>query len=236
MATSDWVSLVFVVCIIALQVAAEQREVVLCQIIRTKCGSARSLWRWRAALALVGDIRYLSHMVLVCTVSGLVLYRGSDALSICLNALAVLFVFEADSIIYSYGFSDRLKESFEVGLKVLSLDSRDEARLEAMRAAQLVLAPLFCIGIILLFGRCADQNVNHSVLISTLAVVPPVVEVAFGAHGNARPEKFLLRTCRQLAGVLLVTVLASLVPRIDRGHFDWPSTTSDIFVADPLQP
>ena len=247
MAASDWASLIFAVAIIALQVSAEQRDVLLCQLIREQCTcvmvegsragsepsekSAAALRPWVAALALVGDIRYVCSLVLVCTASGLVLYRGSDALNICLNALAVLFVLEAYNIIYSYGLSDQLKDAFEDGLQRLTLGSSDKARLEAMRAAQLVLVPFLCIGIILLVGRSADQNINHSVLIAVLAVAPGSVEAAFGVHSTARTENPLLLMCRRLAAVLLVSVAASLVPRIDRGHFYWPPAVSDIFIA-----
>ena len=243
MSASDWMSLLFVVALVALEVSAEERAVLLCKFIRAQHGGAASLRWWKISLAVIGDLRYLCNLVLVMTVSGLVLYRGADALNICLNALAVLFVLEADNVVYSNGLSDRLKKAFEADfLQKLTLGQGDEERLEAMRAAQLVLVPILCVGTIQLFGRSSDQNLNHAVLISVLMVLPLTLEVAFGVHrvrrapcNAARVERLLLLACRRAAGVLLVSVVASMVPRINRRSWDPPPSSSDIFIAASYQ-
>ena len=111
-----------------------------------------------------------------------------------------------------------------------------------MRAAQLVLVPILCIGTIQLFGRSSDQNLNHSVLIAVLMVLPLTLEVAFGVHrirrapcNAARVERLLLLACRRAAGVLLVSFVASMVPRINRRSWDPPPSSSDIFIAASYQ-
>ena len=133
----------------------------LCQIIRQQLGgsggasssAAHQLRHWRAALALIHECRYMCSLLLVCTTSGLVLYRGSDALSICLNGLTVLFVLEADNMLYTYGFSDQIRSALEGRLKVLAISQNDDARMEGARLVQLFIVPFFSIGVLLLFGR-----------------------------------------------------------------------------------
>ena len=66
----------------------------------------------------------------------------------------------------------------------------DEARLEAAQNVQFILVPFFCIGTLLIFGRNADQIIDHAAIVAALCVVPAALEgellLLQMSHGMAR--------------------------------------------------
>ncbi len=61
--------------------------------------------------------------IIIVVIPMLIIFRGRDALSICLNAIAVLFLLEIDNYTYDYGVAERLKSAFEItGHMVLKTD------------------------------------------------------------------------------------------------------------------
>lgn len=221
MGMGDWITFIFAVGLVTLQVSSDHRDVLLCREIGEQLGQMQSLRAWKAALAFIGDVRYSSTLLLVCTVSGLVLYRGTDGLNICLNALAALFVLEADSAIYLNGFDEHFRADFEDTLKTIKLSPKQESRLEMFKLVQLIILPVLFIGIVVLFGSVSNQLINHTALIVALSFIPPLLELGLGVHGRDRPmEKLLYWTSRRLLGVVVVSVISSVVPDGDCFQYD----------------
>ena len=80
---------------------------------------------------------------LVATVSRIVVVAGSDALSVCLNTVAVLFLVEIDNFFYEYGVGVR-------GQAHLNRHARpqcDAAFLDAVDRSRVAHAALFAVAI-----------------------------------------------------------------------------------------
>ncbi len=101
MKTSDWLALLFASSIASLSLAGELREIKLCQISgrARKAGSHRLV---RNSLWCLTAIRQFGLLpALAAILPNLVLERGSTSLDICFNTLAVLFLLDADNLVFA---------------------------------------------------------------------------------------------------------------------------------------
>eukprot|EP01047_Picozoa_sp_COSAG01_P015682 COSAG01_NODE_789_length_13572_cov_322.875158_1_plen_158_part_10 len=70
---------------------------------------------YRFVLSLLGGIRRWTFLpTLVVTVYLLVWYKGGDALSVCFNTVAVLFLCEIDNLLYAIVLPERERARVEV--------------------------------------------------------------------------------------------------------------------------
>ena len=147
----EWCALLFVALFVSLKVAAEARELTLLRLwVRRRKWPAsppssaeeafsssaptRSVAFARAALLFVCGLRH--YVVLPCIVTVVPMFLlcdRADALSICLNALAALFVLDADNLLFSDGITDRHRRGTQPEQMLLSaLDARRLARSHGM--------------------------------------------------------------------------------------------------------
>jgi hypothetical protein len=115
----DWVALLLAAFIVALTVVGELKDIELVTLAIRYAGDKLSP-RWRFALALLGGVRrwvFLPALVIVVPV--LVMYKAGDALSVCFNTVAVLFLCEIDNITYAVLLSERVRSRAEAsGMRV----------------------------------------------------------------------------------------------------------------------
>lgn len=102
--------------IIALAVIGELRDIEICGIAATRAKAKGALSRnWNIALGIVnGARRYIVLPGLLVVAVMLVPLKGGDALNVCLNTLAILFLLEVDNASYAFGLSDDSKGRVEV--------------------------------------------------------------------------------------------------------------------------
>jgi hypothetical protein len=101
MKISDWLALLFAGSIASLSLAGELREIKLCQISGRawKAGSHRAV---RNSLWCLSAVRQFGLLpALAAILPNLVLERGSNVLDICFNTLAVLFLLDADNLVFT---------------------------------------------------------------------------------------------------------------------------------------
>ena len=78
--------------------ARRKKDIALCGIAIAHAGDRLSRGS-RLALALLGGMRrWVFLPILVATVPMLVLLKGGDALSVCFNTIAILFLTEVTSV------------------------------------------------------------------------------------------------------------------------------------------
>ena len=98
----DWFALIFTTFVVAFTISGELRDIQLCGLAVARAGKRLDDGPWRTTLRLLcGARRYVFLPTLVSTIPTLVLYRGGDALSVCFNAVAVLFLTEIECVINS---------------------------------------------------------------------------------------------------------------------------------------
>eukprot|EP01043_Picozoa_sp_COSAG02_P062358 COSAG02_NODE_8583_length_2514_cov_1.493996_3_plen_176_part_00 len=84
----DWLVLSFAGLVVALGITSEVRDIKICVDAVENAGASLSSG-WRVALLSLNAVRRVHLPFLVSTVSLLVVVHGGDALSVCLNSIAV---------------------------------------------------------------------------------------------------------------------------------------------------
>lgn len=88
----DWVALMLASSIVGLSAVGELKDICLCQLAIERAGETIGCG-WRLALTLILSVRrWLFLPWLSCATLMLVINRGGDALSVCFNTLALLFL------------------------------------------------------------------------------------------------------------------------------------------------
>ena len=98
MGSFDWWTLVLAALMVALAILGELKDIKLVTAAMNQAGD-RLGQGWRIALTTLNAVR--RHVFLpsvLMNVSNLVLHKGGDSLSVCLNTIAILFLCEVDNI------------------------------------------------------------------------------------------------------------------------------------------
>lgn len=122
------------------------QDIVLCAIATEHAGDCIAPV-WRFALLLLGGVRrWLFLPSLVMVTPTLVLLKGGDALSICFNTIAMLFLCEIDNLAYAVFLPERLHARVE-----------DEGRveLEEVEAVALMRSKATHVAMLVLVVPCA---------------------------------------------------------------------------------
>ena len=144
MGPADDVALVFASFIVAFTVVGELKDIELCSMAVAHAGDKLSKG-WRLALGfLLWMRRWVFLPSLVTTVPILVLFKGGDALSVCLNTVAILFLCDIDNIFFELVLGERVRARVEDAGRVELEDGEATAlaRTKAVHVALLVLAVL----------------------------------------------------------------------------------------------
>ena len=97
----DWVAVILVSFVVGLYCAGELRDIKLCEITFAAHGGAdASPWVRRYMFTLLAVRTYAFIPVLVHVAAMLVLHRGSDAISVCFNGVAILFLLDVDVYLF----------------------------------------------------------------------------------------------------------------------------------------
>lgn len=103
--------------------------------------------RWRYCILLLLAVRQWVFLGLLCAaVPTLVLWRGADALSICLNAVALLFLAEIDDALFHFGLPSRLRGKMEAVARRLELSESQRSALDRSSYAHLLLVVVVVLG------------------------------------------------------------------------------------------
>lgn len=89
------------------------------------------------------------------------MYRGGDALSVCFNTVAVLFLCEVDNVAFAVGLSERVRTRVETAGHV----ELDDSEASTLARTKLVHASLIVIGVIAAVGSKAGINASFLPLI-----------------------------------------------------------------------
>jgi len=142
MGRMDWLALIFAAVVIALTVNGEHTDIELVALTVRHAGDRLSP-RWRLALTLLGGVRRWTFLPMVASAAPvLVVLKGGDALSVCLNTVGVLFLCEIDDITYSMLLSERVRSRAEERGRLVLGDTEALAleRSKAAHAATLTVA------------------------------------------------------------------------------------------------
>lgn len=113
MAMGDWMAMQFCSFVVAFSVVGELKDIELCNLAVVQAGENLS-FVWQLLLAILGWARrwiFLTSIVLL--IPGLVLLKGGDALNICLNTVAILFLSEIDNLSFAVALGEKVRSRVE---------------------------------------------------------------------------------------------------------------------------
>ena len=93
---------------VGLSIASEIQDIKLCQFVVQQRGSADEVPGWaRSGLFVLAAARQFGLvLVVLLAIASLVTWRGSDAISVCFNAIAILFIMDVDNLVFRHFVSD----------------------------------------------------------------------------------------------------------------------------------
>ena len=114
---------------------------------------------WAAPFWLLCVVRqWLVPPLLLAAVRALIVHRGADAVSICLNAVAILFLLDIDQMAYTYGLGEGAKKRVETsGRDSAQLSRADVTMVDASKLLYSVGVP-GAIVLSLFFSRCQPDK------------------------------------------------------------------------------
>lgn len=137
----DYAALVFASFIVAFTVVGELKDIQVTSIAVTHADEKLSKG-WTFALRFVLWMRrYVFLPIVVANVPTLVLLKGGDALRICLNAVAILFLCEIDNIAFDFALGERVRTRVEAAGRV-NLADDEAAALARTKVVHVVLIVL----------------------------------------------------------------------------------------------
>lgn len=155
MSTFDWSTLFLASVFLSLAAVGELKDIYLCSVAVDRAAmsipeeTGLSLGKGEARVfKLIGAIRKYTFLPgLIGAISILVTMMGGDALSICLNTIAVLFLFDVDNMAFAYLIDEKLRHKIEVYGRVELVDD-DMRRLHRIRYAHAALiSPLVIVSV-----------------------------------------------------------------------------------------
>ena len=189
--------------------ARAPQDIELCAVaIRHACDSIPHAWRF--AFALLGGLRRWMFLPALCsTVPVLVVHQGGDALSVCFNTVAVLFLCEIDNLAYAIGLGEKLRARVEVDGRV----ELGEVEADALALSKIV--HVCVLGVVVPCGVFASVRGGALANAVVLFFLPffafwlaGVVEVVAGVAGVAEACKEVGRVTGQcLLGYVVYVAL-----------------------------
>jgi hypothetical protein len=122
MGAFDWMTLFFATYVVGLSIVGELKDIELCLLAIERIPEGALSWKWVSALSFCLELRRFVFLpAMLNIVATLVILKGGDALSVCFNTVAIIFLVEIDNISYHVGLGELQKARVEsVGRVVLS--------------------------------------------------------------------------------------------------------------------
>eukprot|EP01051_Picozoa_sp_SAG22_P014244 SAG22_NODE_1698_length_3788_cov_3.925725_2_plen_469_part_00 len=135
MGAYDWATLFFATYVVGLSIVGELRDIELCSLAIERIPAGALGKKWILAVSFCLELRRFVFLPAMLTlVSTLVMTRGGDALSVCFNTVAIIFLVDIDNMSYHIGLGEFAKARVEsAGRVVLSgAEAKELAWLKVM--------------------------------------------------------------------------------------------------------
>ena len=174
----DWAAVLFTAVVVALAVVAELKDITMCTVAIRYAGEKLSPG-WQFILTLLGGMRRCVFLpMLVWAVPALVLFKGGDALSVSMNAVAILFLCDIDNMAYDRGLGEEVR---------MRVEESGRVDLGEAEATALVLTKAVHVGLIVVLVPYLvwSEDLDTGLSLAFLAFWLGGVAGAVGAGGGA---------------------------------------------------
>lgn len=189
MGAFDHASLIICSTLVAFAVVGELKDINLCYLSILRAGDKLSPG-WTFALTLLGGVRRWVFLVnMLQTVPFLVTYQGGDAMSVCFNTIAVLFLCEVDNAAFAMVLGERARARVEDAGRIELGD------VESAALAQTKVVHVCAITFAICVGVWTVQVTNFAATI----VLPRVCMWIGGVAESIVPGETSAETMRRIA-------------------------------------
>jgi hypothetical protein len=202
----DWLALTFSATVVAFAVCKELFDIELCSLALNQATGGAKAGTRLAIRVLNGIRRWVFLPCLMTVVPLLVVVHGSDALSVCFNTVAILFMTEIDNLCYaalSRDLRERMEEAGRVTMTREQTTIMSRSRL--IHVCGIVVAVL--IGVNVGFTAGAPGLV-------TLPLIPFLIGAAFEAFTSRATPATILCEVAKAFGAAFVGLCCWFVSRI----------------------
>jgi hypothetical protein len=153
----------------------------------------------------------MQHYLLLSTSSPqMIVHRGSDAYSMCMHTVAVLFLLEIDNVIYAQEISAKLAAKFQAHHH-MDISQRDGLLLERVKFEHFFLVPLFVVGSLLIIQHLAIHvDLGSFGAIPVTIVVFPLTSIICSACSGYLGNKVCRAIVVEAAKLGLIVVFSQL--------------------------
>lgn len=200
--TADTLTLIFASLFVALYLANEQRDVQLCAVQLRATSSTGGeaahpawhvLWMPRVLWLLDAFRRFGVLPFVVLGTVMLTINHGTDALSVCLNTLVLLFLLELDDLLYAHGTSESLRAWVEAHARPVIGAAEDRAIFNSRIALMLSVWILIPCGVRLYSEASESEMWMVQVAVQLLSVLPSLLVECYTAWSPRRAGELLLQ-------------------------------------------
>jgi hypothetical protein len=206
----DWVVLFFCLSLVTMVILGEIQDVKMCSLVRRRAGFTAN---WHLALMFVEDMRVAATIPLVlallCT---LIATRGADTLSLCLNMVAVILIFDINKYVYLYGLPRR--EQLRAQKHHLAISDIDDWELSVSKLIYFLLINGGVWGGLMVIRSFREKSSGWGVGLLFLLFPPCVflLEAVFGLHGTCMQACFVFfrRALGVFVSIVCIVALATV--------------------------
>lgn len=144
MGTFDLITLLFATTVISLHVVFELKGIELVDIAirqaerNKEMGGPMDLGQFATPLKIINNIRrWIFLPSTVGSIPIMIGFKGGDALNICMNTIAILFLMEIDDVLFEYGVGERVRRRAMVAGRV-ELSKVEEEAIVRTKACHIV--------------------------------------------------------------------------------------------------
>jgi hypothetical protein len=153
----DWLAFFFACSIVSFQVVGEMKDIHLCTLALLHAPAEQLHPAWKGGLWALNMVRrWVFLTLLTISVPLLVVYKGGDALSVCFNTIAILFMTEVDNVCYYFALAERVRTRVEEAGRV-ELTEKEAAMLVRTKAIHVCLVVASCMFAVKMAGSSMDN-------------------------------------------------------------------------------
>lgn len=210
LSSGEYIVVTLTLIVMSMAVANEIRDIKLCEMTSRRYAGGGRLWN--SSLTAIGNIRLYGVVIWTTFLYlSIVIHRGSDSFSLCMNTVAILFVLEIDNVMYAHGLSSKCIQEFESYHHAPILE-KDHVLLERTKVLYFIAVPLYSLAALMLTQNVAEMVGAGSAIILPLNLLYPILivsaEAAVGLLGGSNTCK---AWCQQLLSIYCVQVLGAII-------------------------
>ena len=216
----DVTATLFALIVVSMAIINEVRDINLCRLAQLQYERQHATLKihilWKVLLTSLSFVRlHVTVPMMVGSQDYMLSYGGMDAVSICMNSIALVFILDIDEAAYFQVLSHRVHNYFERN-SLITITRHDEDADEKTNYVMLFLIPMSVV--VILFGFAFNVNLGLGVVVA-FPLVAGALRVYVGTYGPSdQPKQMGLLLVRSLMGGAIIILSVYITETV---YIDW---------------